>query len=77
LVSIFGEDGWGVCRLTEAGFVRVTTNPVYRLASRTIAQATAILADFANHPGYRYWPISPSWADLTAPFSAGCWGISR
>jgi toxin-antitoxin system PIN domain toxin len=65
-----GKDGWGVCPLTEAGFVRVTTNPVYRPASRTIAQATAILADFANHPGYLYWPISASWVDLAAPFSA-------
>jgi toxin-antitoxin system PIN domain toxin len=65
-----GKDDWGVCPLTEAGFVRVTTNPAYRPASRTIAQATAILSDFATHPGYRYWPISTTWAALTAPFSS-------
>ena len=46
----------------------MTTNPVYRPAS--IAQATAILADFATHPGYRYWSISAPWAALTAPFSS-------
>jgi len=61
---------WGVCPLTEAGFVRVATNPAYRPASRTIQQATAVLADFAASPGYRYWTISEPWAALTAPFSA-------
>jgi toxin-antitoxin system PIN domain toxin len=65
-----GKADWGVCPFTEAGFVRVTTNPGYRPASRTIAQATAILADFATHPGYRYWAISDKWAVLTASFSA-------
>ncbi len=65
-----GKEDWGVCPLTEAGFVRVTTNPAYRGPARTIAQATAILAGFATHPGYRYWPITDRWAVLTAPFSA-------
>ena len=65
-----GKEDWGVCPLTEAGFVRVTTNPAYRGATRTVAQATAILAEFATHPGYRYWTISDKWAVLTAPFSA-------
>ncbi|MGB8259364.1 MAG: TA system VapC family ribonuclease toxin [Terracidiphilus sp.] len=66
----FGRVDWGVCPLTEAGFIRVTANPNYRPTSRTIAQATAVLADFATHPGYRYWPIAEKWAALTAPFSA-------
>jgi toxin-antitoxin system PIN domain toxin len=70
----FGKSDWGVCPLTEAGFVRVTTNPAYRPASRTIAQATAILADFAQAPGYRYWPITEAWSALTAPFSARLFG---
>jgi hypothetical protein len=65
-----GREDWGVCPLTEAGFIRVTTNPNYRPASRTIEQALAVLADFAAHSGYRYWPIAEKWAVLTAPFSA-------
>jgi toxin-antitoxin system PIN domain toxin len=65
-----GKEDWGVCPLTEAGFVRVTTNPAYRGPTRTFAQATAILAEFATHPGYRYWSITDRWAVLTAPFSA-------
>lgn len=65
-----GGRNWGVCSLTESGFVRVTTNPAYRGPTRTVEQATAILAGFALHSGYRYWPIAEKWAVLTAPFSA-------
>ena len=69
-----GQAGWGVCPLTDAGFIRVTTNPAYRGPTRTIAQATAILAGFASHPGYRYWSITDNWTALTAPFSALLFG---
>ena len=69
-----GNTDWGVCLLTEAGFVRITTNPAYRPASRTLDQAKGVLADFAAHPGYRYWPITQSWTELTAPFSARIMG---
>jgi toxin-antitoxin system PIN domain toxin len=65
-----GKANWGVCPLTEAGFVRVTTNPAYHGANRTVAQAAAILADFARHPGYHYWAISVPWTKLTTGFSA-------
>ena len=69
-----GGRSWGVCPLTESGFVRVTSNPKYRGPNRTIEQATAILAGFALHPGYRYWPIAEKWSVLTAPFSARLMG---
>ena len=67
-----GED-WGVCPLTEAGFVRITTHPSYPRAV-SMAQARAVLAGFAAHEGYRYWAISASWAALTARFSARLFG---
>jgi toxin-antitoxin system PIN domain toxin len=69
-----GKENWGVCPLTEAGFIRITTHPKYRPASRTVQQAAAILTSFAEHPGYHYWPIVNSWATLTAPFSARIFG---
>jgi toxin-antitoxin system PIN domain toxin len=61
---------WGICPLTEAGYVRVVTNPASGPIIRTFLQAAAILKDLARRPGYRYWPISGSWAALTAPFAA-------
>ncbi len=65
-----GKKDWGVCPLTEAGFIRVTTNPAFGGATRSIAQAAAILAAFAAYPGYRYWPVPESWSAVTAPFAA-------
>ena len=64
-----------LCPLTEAGFLRITTNPAYRPAPRTIGEAIAILQLLKGHPRfahphYGYWEIKESWVDLTAPFAA-------
>lgn len=68
------KGNWGVCPLTEIGFVRVTTSPSFRPVPRSHQQASAILAEFANRPGYRYWPMTESWAALTAPFGDRIFG---
>ena len=65
-----GKDCWGRCPLTEAGFIRVTTNPAYRPQQRSLAQAIAILQSLKAYPGYRYWPMRDSWVELTAPLAA-------
>lgn len=69
-----GKDDWGVCPLTEAGFIRITTNAAYRGPTRTTAQAISILDGFAVYPGYRYWPIADKWTVLAAPFSGRLFG---
>jgi hypothetical protein len=63
---------WGVCALTEAGFLRVATHP--KAGAHTMEAATAILADLASRPGYRFWPITNGWATLTVPFSRRLFG---
>jgi uncharacterized protein len=64
-----GKDNWGICPLTEIGFVRITTNPSFYPGPRTHQQATSALAELAERPGYRYWPLTDGWATLTAPFA--------
>jgi toxin-antitoxin system PIN domain toxin len=64
------RDEWGICPLTEAGYIRVVTNPASGPIMQTFFQAAAILKDLAERPHYRYWPIARSWAALTAPFAA-------
>lgn len=71
--SLVNEE-WGICPLTEAGYVRVVTNPASGPIMRTFVQASAILKDLAQRPGYRYWPISGSWADLTGALAARIFG---
>ena len=66
----FGKVDWGVCPFTEAGFVRVTTNPTFRPSPSTFVRATALLQALKRLPGYRYWEIRESWVALTAPFAA-------
>jgi toxin-antitoxin system PIN domain toxin len=65
-----GKDNWGLCPITEIGFVRITTNPSFYPGPRTYQQASSVLTELASRPGYRYWPLSESWAALTAPFAA-------
>ncbi len=65
-----GHLNWGVCALTEAGFIRVTINPVMKARTRTLDQAIAILQLLKEHSGYRMWEINASWVDLTAPLAA-------
>ena len=69
-----GRGRLGICPLTEAGFLRVTTNPAYRPGPRTMEQATAILQSLQGYPGYCYWAIDESWVTLTAPLAARIFG---
>jgi uncharacterized protein len=71
--SLAGQE-WGICPLTEAGYVRVVTNPATGPILQSFAQAAAILRDLAQLPGCRYWPITESWITLTAPFAARIFG---
>jgi toxin-antitoxin system PIN domain toxin len=60
------EDEFGVCVFTEAGFLRVTTNP--KAGSRSIEGALEALESLDNHAGYRFWPMTEGWASLVKPF---------
>jgi toxin-antitoxin system PIN domain toxin len=71
----FGDAPVRLCPFTEAGFLRVTTNPAYKPVPRTMQEAIAILQLLKGHPRfahplYGYWEIKESWVDLTAPFAA-------
>ena len=72
-----GQESWGICPLTESGYVRVTTNPAAHTGARTLARSAAVLAELAREPGYCYWPITDSWATLTAPFVDRIFGYQQ
>jgi len=69
-----GKENWGLCPLTESGLVRLVTNPVMGPMYRTFDEAKAILEDLAQRSGYSYWPITESWAMLTAPITERIFG---
>lgn len=39
-----------------------------------IKRATEVLAEIARRPGYCYWPITDTWAELIAPFADRIFG---
>jgi uncharacterized protein len=69
---------WGICPITESGFIRIMSNPVMREGTRlldqaaAIQQAIAILQHLKAYPGFHYWEIteSESWVRVTAPLTA-------
>lgn len=67
-----GHRDWGVCSLTEAGFLRVSSNP--RAGQNTVEEAVELLRRLEAHPGYRFWPIDMHWTKLTAPFARRIFG---
>jgi toxin-antitoxin system PIN domain toxin len=71
--NTLGKEDWGVCPLTEAGFVRVVTNPRYS-GPFSIEEAIEVLTEVKNLPGYRFWPITTSWTSLIQPFSERIFG---
>jgi uncharacterized protein len=67
-----GTATWGVCALTEAGFLRVLTRPKTGLLK--LDEATEVLERLALRPGYRFWPISTSWCNIAPLFTGRIFG---
>jgi hypothetical protein len=63
----FGSAGldWGVCAITEAGALRILSNP--KLGRYALEDVSAAVEGLAHLPGYRYWPAICSWRELAAP----------
>jgi hypothetical protein len=63
---------WGLCAFSEAGFLRVSSNP--SVGGLRLGEAGQILGALAELAGYRFWPIASGWASLAAPFSDRVFG---
>lgn len=63
-----GEKSFALCPLTEAGFVRVMTNPAFSGRRIEVFEAREALTDLARLKGFRFWPLTLSLADAIAPF---------
>lgn len=66
---------WAICAFTEAGFVRTATAP--RAGQLTMGEATTVLAQLAQHPGYHYVPITADWHTLCSPFFRRLYGTKQ
>jgi len=66
---------WAICAFTEAGFLRNAT--AKRPGQVSMSEAFAILRSLAQHPGYRYLPITADWHTLCAPFFKRLYGTKQ
>ena len=65
-------EDWGTCAFTEAGLVRIMSNP--RASVYTIEEVSEALKALISHPGYRFWPIQAGWAAVTMPLRGRMFG---
>jgi toxin-antitoxin system PIN domain toxin len=71
-LDAMGDNEWGACAFSHAGFLRIMTNP--KLGGYSVGDATEVLISLSQHPGYRFWPIHDDWMSLTGPFRQRVFG---
>ena len=68
-----GRGGWGTCALTQAGFVRVLSQPALDTGA-TVADLADALARNLAHPGHRLVTLDFDFADVLACCTGGVFG---
>ena len=55
-LSTCEHEGWATCPLTEAGFVRISSQPSVTKRVVAISEGLALLARMSNRKEHRFWP---------------------
>jgi hypothetical protein len=68
--ALNGKLGWATCPMTQAGFVRVLSNPAFDPAAPPMSRALELLsASTESNPHHQFWsdaiPLSRIGADLS------------
>ena len=51
-----GRDGWATCPFTQAGFVRIISNPAFSRDALEPQEALLLLRANLKHPAHQFWP---------------------
>jgi uncharacterized protein len=60
---------WATCPLTEAGFVRIISNPAYQQPAVSLPETLAMLAALRALPGHHFWPIDFAFEEAASPLA--------
>jgi uncharacterized protein len=60
--------GFATCPLTQAGFVRIVSNPAFSPRAVTPREAVAALATTVKHPGHQFWKDELPLEQAVRPF---------
>jgi toxin-antitoxin system PIN domain toxin len=66
---------WAICPFTEAGLLRYMTRP--KMGDMSMEEATAMLVQLKQEPGYHYQQISADWLALSGPFFKRLFGHNQ
>ena len=58
--------GWATCPLTEAGFVRIVSNPAFSRDAATPREAASVLAANSRAKDHTFWPEELPYAEAIA-----------
>jgi toxin-antitoxin system PIN domain toxin len=59
--------GWATCPFTQAGCVRILSNPAFSRDAVTPHQALKLLSVNLGHPSHLFWPDDLTFAEAVAP----------
>ena len=60
---------WATCPITQAGFVRVSSNPRVFADAPSPGKALEVLEENLRHARHRFWQDDIAFADAVAPFA--------
>jgi toxin-antitoxin system PIN domain toxin len=64
-----GHEGWATCPLTQAGFVRIVSNPAFSRDAVSPQEAVKILSANLENASHRFWPDEVSFSQAIQPFA--------
>jgi toxin-antitoxin system PIN domain toxin len=69
-----GARGWATCALTQAGFVRVVSNPKFADSALDVAEALEMLGIVTKLSGHHFWPMDTVFLDAVETFAERLFG---
>lgn len=63
------SQGWATCPLTQAAFVRITSNPAFSRDAVPPHEAVRILAANVGHSSHEFWPDDISFVQAGLPLA--------
>lgn len=69
-----GQQGWATCSLTQAGFIRIVSNPAFSRDAFTVAEAIDLLQGNLKSQEHEFWPADIPFAEAVVPFTGRLFG---
>jgi uncharacterized protein len=68
------RQGWATCAMTQAGFVRIVSNPAFSRRAVSPRDALEVLSGSLQHPAHRFWAEDIGVNEALAPFGRSLLG---